>query len=120
MTPVWHGFGMVFHGASQDDKISGELGAYDKAKQSNLIESYTIQKEGLFGTYRSIDQEKLNSANEADKKTIDDVTAQAKKAALKTSTVFPIIMLIAYLIFIFYYKSRGGYKPVELNTADMQ
>ena len=112
--------GMVFLGAIQDDKISADLGAYDKANQSNLIESYTIQKEGLFGTYRSIDQEKLNSANEADKKTIDDVTAQAKKAALKTSTVFPIIMLIAYLIFIFYYKSRGGYKPVELNTADMQ
>ncbi len=111
--------GMVFLGAIQDDKISADLGVYDEANQSNLIENYTIEKEGLFGTYRSIDQEKLNSANEADKKTIDDVTAQAKKSALKTSTVFPVIMLISYLIFIFYYKASGGYKPIELNTVDI-
>ena len=90
-----------------------------ESQESNLIENYTIEKEGLFGTYRSIDQEKLNSANEADKKTIDDVTAQAKKSALKTSTVFPVIMLISYLIFIFYYKASGGYKPIELNAVDI-
>ena len=109
--------GMVFLGAIQDDKISADLTAHDDANQTNLAENYTIEKEGLFGTYRSIDQEKLNEASEEDSKTITEISNLAKKEALKTSTVFPVIMLVAYIAFIFYFKSLGGYKPIELSTT---
>jgi len=33
---------------------------------------------------------------------------------LANITVFPIIMLIAYIALFFYFKGRGGYKSVEL------
>ena len=39
---------------------------------------------------------------------------KAKKEALTTVAIFPVIMLITYLFLIFYYKSRGGYKVVDL------
>ena len=35
--------------------------------------------------------------------------------ALAKVVFFPIMMLICYLILIFYFKSKGGYKPVALN-----
>jgi len=42
------------------------------------------------------------------------VTGTAKKSALMTVAVFPAIMLVCFLILIFYFRAKGGYKPVEL------
>ena len=35
--------------------------------------------------------------------------------ALASMTIFPLIMLICYIVIWFYFKSRGGYKPVSLD-----
>jgi hypothetical protein len=40
----------------------------------------------------------------------------AKKDALRDIIIFPIIMLVSYLLLIFYFKSKGGYKVVELKN----
>jgi MFS family permease len=56
------------------------------------------------------DQEKLDAIN-GEIKSVKDASAQG---ALADMTTFPIIMLIAYLILMFHFKSKGGYKPVEL------
>ena len=47
---------------------------------------------------------------------IDTITGTAKKNALATVAIFPAIMLICYLILIYYFRSRGGYKAEVLTT----
>jgi hypothetical protein len=37
--------------------------------------------------------------------------------ALGTMVYFPTFMLVCYLILFFYFMSKGGYRPVELDTG---
>jgi len=41
-----------------------------------------------------------------------------QRKVLKWAAGLPLIMGISFLIMIFYYKSKGGYKPVHLDEAD--
>ena len=36
--------------------------------------------------------------------------------ALRTFTVFPCIMCVCYLSLIFYFRGRGGYRPIHLEA----
>jgi hypothetical protein len=40
-----------------------------------------------------------------------------KQASLASVAIFPVFMLACYLVLIFYFKGRGGYKPVELEEG---
>ncbi|MEL6276994.1 MAG: MFS transporter, partial [Bacteroidota bacterium] len=62
----------------------------------------------------------LDKAPEADANAIKDIQGGAKKEALSTVAIFPAIMLVCYIILIFYFRSQGGYKPVELETREAQ
>ncbi len=44
------------------------------------------------------------------------VQNQLKKEALKDTVLFPIIMLISYVMLILYFRSKGGYKAILLNS----
>jgi MFS family permease len=108
--------GSVFLGNIQDKAIDRELVAYDQAQQTTLHETYMTSKEkrSLLGKYRSLDQVKVKTAPEADKETLTAVTATAKKEALSTAAIMPVVMLVAYLAMIFYFKTHGGYKAKVL------
>ncbi len=45
---------------------------------------------------------------------IGDVRAKSNQGALRSMAIFPAFMLVCYLILIFYFKSKGGYKPIHL------
>ena len=47
-------------------------------------------------------------------KLISDLLTKGTQMALSKVIIFPIIMLVCYLILIFYFRTKGGYKPVEL------
>ena len=74
-------------------------------------------------SYEVIDEEKLNALMEplstdeqADvNEQINSLSSNSKQKALASMTFFPIIMLIGYILLIFYFKSKGGYK-VEVLT----
>ena len=70
----------------------------------------------VFGKYKAIDQQKVDSASESDRTVIASISSDAKKGALATVAIFPIIMLICYLILVFYFRSKGGYKAVVLTA----
>ncbi|MGD2246353.1 MAG: MFS transporter [Candidatus Aminicenantes bacterium] len=103
--------GAVFLGNIQDRQIDRELLDQNPAIHSQIVAE---EKVSLFGKYRPIDQDELASLEESDQQAVDTVVASAKKNALMTVAVFPAIMLVCYLILIFYFKAKGGYKPVEL------
>ena len=62
------------------------------------------------GVYRALDQDKLKAAPEADKLAVETVQAGAKKNALSTAAVFPVIMLACHVALLLHFKMRGGYK----------
>ena len=55
----------------------------------------------------------------------DDAVAAITKAkdrsgqkALADMAIFPAIMLIAYILIFLYFRSKGGYKPLELTESE--
>lgn len=105
--------GAVFLGNIQDRQIDRELLASQPALHQKVA---SAEKASLFGRYKPVDQEKLAALAEDEKQTVGATVSEAKKSALATVAVFPGIMLVCYLILIFYFKAKGGYKPVELDV----
>lgn len=48
---------------------------------------------------------------------ISKIKGRSTQGALADMTIFPIFMLACYLVLIFYFKGRGGYKPIELEDS---
>ncbi len=104
-------------GFIQDKSVDANILAYDQANNTSIHSSYvTINKTSVFGDYSALDQDKLASASEAEKSTVSAIRDDAKKDALREIVIFPVIMLVSYLLLIFYFRSKGGYKAVELKN----
>ncbi|MCH2180369.1 MAG: MFS transporter [Mariniblastus sp.] len=108
------GFPMI--GMFQDIKSSAEL-----EKNAPATAAIVVQEKETFGyPYKSIDPDKTAQAMETDGDKVGAELEAASKAgqftALGTMVLFPTFMLVCYLILFFYFKSKGGYKPVELVT----
>jgi hypothetical protein len=48
---------------------------------------------------------------------VEKISAENSQASLATVAVLPGIMFLCYLGLVLYFKSKGGYKAVELSTA---
>jgi fucose permease len=72
----------------------------------------------FLGGYTAIDAAKVAGLPEAEATELNDIAKVAKQGALKKVTVFPIFMLVCYLALILFFKSRGGYKPVDITHAE--
>jgi len=81
-----------------------------------------VKKEGVYvlGTYNAVDAEKVAELAKTDKATADQISAAregANQGALSTVAMFPAFMLACYAGLILWFKARGGYKAVSLNSA---
>lgn len=47
---------------------------------------------------------------------LSEVKSGATQSALGSMAMFPVIMLIAYIILFLYFRSRGGYKVVDISA----
>jgi MFS family permease len=105
-------------GFIQDKSIDQKIARYDQSNNTAIHSTYvTEQKTSLFGEYKALDQAKLASATPTDQKTVTTIRDGAKKEALSYIVVFPLIMLVSYILLIFYFRSKGGYKVVELQNT---
>ncbi|HTE11173.1 MAG TPA: hypothetical protein VK645_09385, partial [Chitinophagaceae bacterium] len=108
--------GAVILGFVQDKTIDTKLKAYDKDNKTALHDTYvTEQKTSIFGKYQAIDVARLSNAPGQEKLAVITVQENAKKSALKTVALFPVGMLVCYIMLTLYFKSKGGYKVVLLN-----
>lgn len=103
--------GNPFLGNIQDQNIDKQLAETAPAIHQQYV---TEDKKSIFGNYLAINQEALNGASEQEKATIAEATSMAKKSALSTVAILPIIMLVCYILLILYFRSRGGYKAQSL------
>lgn len=107
--------GAVFLGNIQDKSVDNYLAQNHAGIHSKVVAE---EKASLFGTYKPVDLDKVATLEDNEKKIISDGRAIAKKDALMTVAVFPLIMLIAFLILVFYFKKKGGYEAVHLEAQE--
>ena len=66
-----------------------------------------------------MDQDKVMALDENQKATIDNISKAAKKNALATVAVFPAIMFVCFVGLILYFRSKGGYTTIDLESEAM-
>jgi MFS family permease len=107
--------GAVVLGFIQDKNIDSQLRAYDQTNKSELHSTYiTDTKQSIFGDYQALDAAKLSTATTEEQQAVLKVQQSAKKEALSTIAIVPVGMLITYLLLMWYFNYKGGYKVVLL------
>lgn len=110
--------GTVILGYVQDKKIDANLVRHDIENHATLHTTYaTDKKSSVFGEYQAVNAAKLAEGPAADQQVVTTIQEGAKKEALQTVAIFPVIMLVTYVFLIFYFKARGGYSAVVLSTG---
>lgn len=102
--------GMPFIGQLQDDASIRAL----KKEEPALYAVVKMNKDGMFREYEAVSPDKVKTLAKADQEKIAKIDARAKQGALAIMAIFPCIMLVAYLLMIAYFASKGGYKPVDI------
>lgn len=93
----------------------------DSAKDALEAETYSqisVESQYLLGKYTAVDPSKIDGLGEEAAKETKEKIKEAKQGALADITIFPIGMLVCYIALFLYFKSKGGYKPVEIHTAE--
>jgi MFS family permease len=126
--------GTPYIGALQEKKVVSEVAIVQEAsavpgllEDGEISSSAIKEQDKLYGTIKypvlqmETVTELIKKAPEAEQEKITSAITRAKdgsaQKALLNMTVFPLIMLIAYVLMFFYFRSKGGYKPLELETA---
>jgi MFS family permease len=94
-------------GKMQEDSVANTL-------PKETYEKISVENSYLLGKYTAVEAAKVSALGEEAAKVTNSKIKVAKQGALANITVFPIIMLIAYIALFFYFKGRGGYKSVEI------
>ena len=106
--------GAPFLGYLQESSATQALAATNPA----LYQTVTVENSYLLGKYQAIDP--VKSATVTDKASADaiaDATTAGQFGALGKMALFPIFGLACYIGLLAYFKSRGGYKAVQLGGA---
>lgn len=105
-------------GNLQDKEIDRALQQTQPALHAKVMGE---TKQSVFGSYRALDTTKVEAVLAKDapddakiQTALDTVKEEAKKSALYNTAIFPVFMLISYVLMIFYFQLRGGYKAQSL------
>jgi MFS family permease len=105
--------GAPFIGYLQESSATKQLETANPA----LYQTVTVQKNYLLGAYQAIDPVKSSAIiGDTDHETIASATTTGQFSALGKMALFPIFTFACYLALILYFKSKGGYKPVRLDS----
>jgi hypothetical protein len=100
-------------GNMQDTSVTAAL----EAENPTVYAAYVSEeKASVFGMHVGLDAAKVEAASDEDKAVLEPAIVAGKMDALRKVAVLPILMLLAYIGLIFYFRSRGGYKPVEVDA----
>jgi MFS family permease len=121
--------GFPYIGALQEKKAVAELASLEEAQNvPGLVVDGSVASEALqdksiyYGSisYQSLEAEKVDALIADQSKEVKDAVAASQdgsgQKALANMAIFPLIMLITYVIMYFYFKGKGGYKPLELSA----
>lgn len=104
--------GSPFIGYQQDRDMDRRLGAAEHAALYSGIKG--PDKPGLFGTTPTLDQDKVRALPAEQTKQLESVQAESKRRVFASVAVLPAFMLVCYLGMYFWFRARGGYRPIEI------
>ena len=106
--------GLPFIGFLQESTSTQELATKNQA----IHQVVTVEKDYLLGKYHAIDPVKAETVkDDAGKEALKAARTAGQFGALGKMAMFPAFMLCCYLGLIVYFRSRGGYKPVQLDSS---
>ena len=109
--------GAPFIGLLQESTATKNLAASNPA----VYQAVTVQQNFLLGSYRAIDPAKAAAVEDpAGKEALKSANTAGQFSALAKIAMFPAFMLACYIAMFLYFKSKGGYKPVELAGGPAQ
>ena len=87
-------------------------------KAPALVEQVKTHKDYVLGSYDAVDPVKAEKITDAaSKATLAEATKSGQFAALGKMAFFPMFMLVCYIALALYFKSKGGYKPVDIGSS---
>lgn len=103
--------GFPFIGFLQESSATAKL----HESSPGIYETVTVQKKYLLGDYKAIDPAKSAAVTEATStEAIKAASTTGQFSALGKMAMFPGFMLVCYLALILYFRTKGGYKPVDI------
>ena len=109
--------GTPIMGAFYDSNLAKEV----KAISPEIHAASQTEKTFFSATYTGIDSAKASEAAGAAglATKYEDAVNNAGRGALKTTALaFPLVMLICFALIALYFKSKGGYKPIVLESEE--
>ncbi len=107
--------GAPWIGIQQDLETDKQLTATNPALYQK-VEGEARQT--FMGEVPSLDQAKVKTLSEEDQAALEKIQAASKQGSFVRIATLPTFMLVCYLGLFFYFKTKGGYKPVELDHAE--
>ncbi len=90
-------------------------GAAEKAIDSATYQRISKEDKYILGPYNAVDGAKVKALPADEMAKVQATEQGAKQGALSTISIFPVIMLLSYIGLFMYFKTRGGYKAVDLS-----
>ena len=100
-------------GALQDESLDRNLASQNAAIHAKVAEPAQT-KYGF--TYRPLDKAKLAALPAPEQTEVERIRAGNNQATLRRVAVLPAIMFVCYLSLIAWFRARGGYREVQLQT----
>lgn len=120
--------GFPYIGALQADKAITSVQAIEEAASvpgllvDGKIAEGAMTEKSIYEIikYNVLDDEKVDGmiaavGDEDITKAIGDAKSGSAQKALLNMAIFPLIMIVAYLLIFLYFKAKGGYKPLVLS-----
>ncbi len=106
--------GAPFLGVMQDTNFEKVLAAQHPALYAQVAGA----QESKYGmAYHPLEKQKIAALPTAARTTVENVRNANNQLTLAKMALLPAIMAVCYGGLIWFYRSRGGYKPVELAAA---
>ncbi len=93
---------------------NGEFKALTEKHIYEILEYKAIDEVAVTKSIEALPAENQEAASELIKTTKE----QSNQKALGKMAIFPAIMLVCYIGLFLFFKSKGGYKPVELESEE--
>jgi len=100
----------VYEKISKEDKYI--LGAYTAVNESKLKALTISEGNATEDTVEANATKPIYTKKEAEE--IGTVVKNAKQEALSKVALFPLFMLLCYVVLVMQFRNKGGYKPIEL------
>jgi MFS family permease len=88
-----------------------------EAQVPGIYSQISRQDTYFLGEYLAVDGDKVATLPPEQQEQVRTVERVAKQGALAKITVFPAIMLISFLVLLFYFRTKGGYRPITLGEG---